>query len=209
LGHGKALDDAFMEIQPPGIVCPFCHAPLSAGARNCNWCGQELALQARPLRYAGFWRRVAATLIDIVLLFPSFIIAKDYLIVPPSPDMQRSWFRLAEGGLTHAEYQEIQLLFLTFAVKLLLVFYFVGAPYYVITESSELQGTLGKRLMGLRVTDRQGKKIGMGRAILRYLARPQSSLPSQLGFVLAAVPPKKKALHDYIVGTEVRMAEKD
>ncbi|MGP4068667.1 RDD family protein [Halobacillus sp. B29] len=39
--------------------------------------------------------------------------------------------------------------------------------YFVIAEQSIWQGTVGKRMMGVRVVDQAGKRIGIGRSILR------------------------------------------
>ncbi|HUN69643.1 MAG TPA: RDD family protein, partial [Burkholderiales bacterium] len=43
--------------------------------------------------------------------------------------------------------------------------------YFAISESSSWQGTLGKRLLGLRVTDLNGARIGFGRANVRHLSK--------------------------------------
>jgi len=70
-------------------------------------------------------------------------------------------------------------------------------------ESSALQGTLGKRIFGLVVVDTAGRRIGFGRATLRYLCKGLSMLPLGLGFLVILVHEKKQGLHDQIAQTLV------
>src|SRR5690625_5666491 len=39
--------------------------------------------------------------------------------------------------------------------------------YFILFECSKWQGTLGKRRMGIRVVDRFGQRIGIGRSVFR------------------------------------------
>jgi len=72
--------------------------------------------------------------------------------------------------------------------------------YYAGLESSALQATLGKRLLGLKVTDLNGKKISFARATGRYIAKLVSIMTLGFGFMLAGMSPKRQALHDMIAG---------
>lgn len=47
----------------------------------------------------------------------------------------------------------------------------IGWIYFALMESSSLQATFGKRLLGIVVTNTDGDKISFGRATLRYLAK--------------------------------------
>ena len=51
--------------------------------------------------------------------------------------------------------------------------------YCALTECSILQGTIGKRLLGLRVTDNYGQKLTIGRSFVRN--RCQDHLLSAIG----------------------------
>ena len=82
---------------------------------------------------------------------------------------------------------------------------FVGASvlagwlYYAYFESSEWQGTVGKKVMNLVVTDLEGNRLTFGRASGRYFARYITKLiPLGIGFILAGITEKKQALHDMI-----------
>lgn len=47
----------------------------------------------------------------------------------------------------------------------------VGWVYFVVMESSSLQATFGKRLLGIIVANTHGEKISFGRATVRYLGK--------------------------------------
>ncbi len=70
--------------------------------------------------------------------------------------------------------------------------------YYSLMESSAWQGTLGKKALGLRVTDLQGNRVSFGRATGRFFARIISSFTLLIGYIMAGFTEKKQALHDII-----------
>ena len=64
--------------------------------------------------------------------------------------------------------------------------------------------TVGKWTTGLRLESTDGHVPGIGRAALRHLVGyPLSLLPFGLGFLIVAVSPTGRALHDLIAGTIV------
>jgi uncharacterized RDD family membrane protein YckC len=85
----------------------------------------------------------------------------------------------------------------------LLAFALLGALYHAVFEASVRQATPGQRLLGLRVVDVAGDRIGVLRALLRHLAGALSWITLNLGHALALVAPQKRALHDYIAGTRM------
>ncbi len=85
----------------------------------------------------------------------------------------------------------------------LLAYALLAALLHIGGECSRWQASPGKHALGMRVVDRDGEGIGILRAGLRYLASALSWLTLNLGHLLAAVPPQKRALHDYIAGTRV------
>ncbi len=70
--------------------------------------------------------------------------------------------------------------------------------YYAILESSARGATLGKRILGLRVVDMDGRRLGFGRATWRFFAKLLSLLTFMIGYVMAVFTPKNQALHDYL-----------
>ena len=47
----------------------------------------------------------------------------------------------------------------------------LGWLYFAILESSQIQGTLGKQIVGISVTDLRGNKISFGKATARYFGK--------------------------------------
>ena len=75
--------------------------------------------------------------------------------------------------------------------------------YYALLESSSWQATLGKKALGLEVTDLAGSRISFGRATGRYFARWISNMTLAIGYIMAGFTEKKQALHDILAGTLV------
>jgi uncharacterized RDD family membrane protein YckC len=137
--------------------------------------------------YAGFWLRLAASLIDglliIAVFFPLFFgigffgaLSRRFNYVEPD-------FGLAMLGNAPA----IILQWL----------------YYALLESSSKQATIGKMAIGLKVTDLDGNRLSFGRATGRYFGRLLSGLILNIGFLLIAFNAKKQGLHDILAGTLV------
>ena len=91
----------------------------------------------------------------------------------------------------------------------LLVFVVLAAAYWIGFERSAWQATPGKRALALQVTDLQGQRLDIARAVARHVAGAVSWLTLNLGHALAAVPPQKRALHDHIAGTRVVHGDHD
>jgi uncharacterized RDD family membrane protein YckC len=127
--------------------------------------------------YAGFWRRVAAFIIDGLLL--------SAVTVPLS---------LAIGGEDAYTAGSTTASSISTAISWL---------YYALMESSARQATLGKMALGIIVTDLEGRRIGFGKATGRYFAKILSALIIGIGFLMVAFTEKKQGLHDMLAGTLV------
>jgi uncharacterized RDD family membrane protein YckC len=141
---------------------------------------QTLARHSQVGRaYGGFWRRGIAAAIDWALIgvVVSFSIGYHGQLAPP-----------------HATVKLVVYYALAVAVVWL---------YFAAMEASALRATLGKLVVGVRVTTLDGRRIGFGRATARLLAKLLSLAPLGLGFVLAGVDARKQALHDKVAGTLV------
>jgi uncharacterized RDD family membrane protein YckC len=57
--------------------------------------------------------------------------------------------------------------------------------------------------MGLKVTDARGERMTFLRATGRYMAKYLSALPCFLGFIMALLSSRGRALHDRLSGTRV------
>lgn len=75
--------------------------------------------------------------------------------------------------------------------------------YYALFESSVWQATLGKKALGLEVTDMQGRRIGFGRASGRFFGKILSTIILFIGFFMIGFTERKQGLHDILAGTLV------
>jgi uncharacterized RDD family membrane protein YckC len=75
--------------------------------------------------------------------------------------------------------------------------------YHAGMESSASQATLGKRVLGVKVTDLHGRRIKFRHALKRCAGKIVSSLILFIGFIMAAFTEKRQSLHDMIAGTLV------
>lgn len=137
-------------------------------------------LQA-PLLHAGFWRRFAAYVIDMLILVPVFVVLELVWMFPlfthayqPSNDV----FPIGR--------------FLGYLASAIVIPWL----YFAICESSKWQATVGKLALGLRVTDMQGRRIGFGCATGRYFGKVLSGVILDIGYMLAGWTERKQALHD-------------
>lgn len=134
--------------------------------------------------YAGFWLRFAAILIDLIVV----MVAVGFLI-------SLLGIGLMDSDDPDALFGPILGFYGGFQVAVVL--------YFTLMESSKWQATLGKRAVGIMVTDLEGRRISFGRALGRYFAKLISGLIIYIGFIMAGFTERKQGLHDMIAGTLV------
>lgn len=144
---------------------------------------------------AGFWRRWAALFIDQLILGLGFYALVFVLILA-------AW----AGGWADAEAlsgdEPSPGLVLAY-LGLLLLYYVAAGTYCTLWESSSHQATPGKRAVGIKVVDLQGRRLTRRHAAVRWLAAGVSYLTVYIGFLMAAFTERKQALHDLLAGTLV------
>ena len=90
------------------------------------------------------------------------------------------------------------------ALSTFIILVFVGYWLYeALLTSSSWQGTVGKRVLRLKVTDEAGNRIGFGRATGRFFAKLLSQFILWIGFIMVAFTERKRGLHDMMAGTLV------
>jgi uncharacterized RDD family membrane protein YckC len=198
--------------------CSSCGAAVTEGTGFCGSCGRPIVgfsiaqstsgspvagagavvvgAQAPPSNFAGFWLRFVAAVIDgLILGIPLGIIAF-MLILSAVPE------------ITHMNPQDPMAIVMSILPRILfilVIYLFASWLYWGLMESSTWQATLGKKALGLYVTDLQGNRISFGNASGRFFAgRGISFVPSIGGLyylvdcILAGCTEKKQALHDMI-----------
>ncbi len=156
--------------------------------------------------YAGFWRRLAAFLIDEVvlcilylplsLISPAFLYPILKLGVPQSSKASLSYHSSIIQHQVSAALSVFLIALLASLVILLTVGYFVILTY-------RKGGTLGKLLLHLKVVDRHRNRISLQTALLRYTVGYATSSFGGLGFLWIALDGRKQGWHDKIAGTFV------
>ena len=145
-----------------------------------------------PVSYGGFWKRLAAYILDwIILTIMSIII----LIVFSFS------FRTLLGSEAFEHGNEAALLGITLGVDL--ITFAIAWLYYAGMESSSKQATFGKLALGIKVTRLNGERISFSRASARFFSKILSVLLFFIGFIMIAFTEKKQALHDMISGVVV------
>jgi uncharacterized RDD family membrane protein YckC len=129
--------------------------------------------------YAGFWKRLAAAMIDGLSLMIGGLFVGFFF----------GFFYTLSGGPP----QGLDPIGNVIGIML-------GWLYFAIMESSSKQGTLGKLALGIKVTDLSGNALSFGKATGRHFAKIVSTIPLLTGYLFAAFTPKKQGLHDLIAG---------
>lgn len=185
-GRGNAADDLAPVLDRR--VCGACKPVTLQRLRE----GALPPLSAQ--RYAGFWIRVGATILDGIIQMPinfaiGFIAA--YLFAhfgnssgDPTAFSAGLRSQLAVNAIT-------QLISITF--QLGYGTFFVG----------RFGATPGQLVCGLRIRRSDGSALTYRRALCRVLANILNSFTLGLGYILVAVDPEKRGIHDYLCDTRV------
>ncbi len=87
-----------------------------------------------------------------------------------------------------------------FMGRFLVLYIIAGFIYCPAMDSSKTQGTIGKMLMGIKVTDLQRRRVSFDKATKRHSSKFFSYLTLFIGFIIAGFNKRKRALHDIIYG---------
>jgi uncharacterized RDD family membrane protein YckC len=209
------------------VYCSNCGAAMVDGAANCSNCGQVFLVAAAtrapilsasiaaPMEggaaairayagyaavpraeYAGFWLRFLAFLIDNVVMGIAFVLILVPLIFLTGLGGFIGTIHPDEDFNDVGIFMLIGLIFLAATVSLVFTWL-----YHALMESSEWQATVGKKLLGLVVTDMAGQRVSFWRATARHFAKIITNMvPAFIGYIMAAFTEKKQALHDMLAG---------
>lgn len=75
--------------------------------------------------------------------------------------------------------------------------------YCLVMEPSPTQGTLGKRLVGIKVVDQHGRRLSFSRALARTTTKLTSYGALGLGFLWIAFTKSRQGWHDQAAKTFV------
>lgn len=149
----------------------------------------------RDFRYAGFWIRAAARVVDLVLILAAF----NLFWLGDRYGADAGWW---VPGLPGEEGSPSEVSFSVANVLRGVFFFGFPAFYYVFLHGAYGQ-TFGKMALRIKVFDADGSPLGYRKAFLRYLAYFLCDLTLDLGYVWAAFDPRKQGLHDKVCRTIV------
>lgn len=150
-------------------------------------------------KYAGFWWRFIASLLDGAIL--GFI--QFFLFIPFIGAISLTAIKAINGDLSNSEAIGMAGAILGTLALFTVLSIVASWLYYALMESSKFQGTVGKIALGIIVTDYDGNRITFARATGRYFSKIISSMIFMIGYILAGFTDKKQALHDIIANTLV------
>jgi len=134
-----------------------------------------------PLRYAGFWMRVLANLIDSVIVTVLIVAMIAALYGTSELESATSVLEGTPGAVVQ----------IVLAV-LIVAFWRYGG------------GTPGKMLLSQKIVDaRTGKAPSTRQLVGRFFAYIVSAVPLGIGFLWVAFDPRKQGWHDKLAGTVV------
>lgn len=187
--------------------CPRCGAKIAEEEFVCTKCGylEQLAViaklkTAKPepeeleqnRSYAGFWKRCSALILDFLFLIVSVVLLAVIIV--------GVIWGMSAIGKYRVDFHVIQAFVVSFGIV-----FAVGLSWAYFTgfESSKYRATLGKKVMGLLVVDKEGKQISFGQANIRYWGKIISMIIAFAGFWMIGFTKKKRTLHDLFAGTMV------
>jgi uncharacterized RDD family membrane protein YckC/effector-binding domain-containing protein len=165
---------------------------------------------APGIEYAGFWIRTGAYLIDsipflvigLILTIPmmaaAFDVIRDVPLPPPGTLIDSPEYQAYQTEIVRRMTDAMGGVYGVFALfQLISIAYFVGMWAWA-------QQTLGMMAFGLRVVrDADGRPLGLGRAVLRYVGYWLSWVALFIGFIWVAFDDRKQGWHDKIAGSVV------
>ncbi|MEO7065785.1 MAG: RDD family protein [Rhodanobacter sp.] len=151
--------------------------------------------------YAGFWKRVAAYVLDAIILYiPQMLIEKAFGGTAAKAALQQA---MTDGAGNMDAVMAANSHYYGTMWPAMVLSLIIGILYFAVCESSAWQGTVGKLALGIRVTDLDGKRISFAKAIGRYFAKMLSFIILFIGVLMVAWTQRKQGLHDMICGTLV------
>lgn len=151
-----------------GAFCTQCGTRLADTDKFCNSCGFA---RVADLRYAGFWIRLGAAVIDLIVCIAGIVllvigVVVIYYLVCRMLEIEPHGF--GDSRILHSA-----------------VMYWTGLVGAMIYETllihSKWQATLGKKIVGIKVVNGVYERLSLMRSFLRYIAK--GILPGCAGYI--------------------------
>lgn len=136
--------------------------------------------KSTPQYFASFDQRLVATIIDHFIIFAIYVVLV-----------------LISFAFIHADQR------IVVALLPLPAIFIVKIIYGVFAEASIKQATIGKSLMAIKVGDKYGDRISVGRSFYRNFAKIFSVIPLFFGYFYCFLNKKNQCWHDIAAETLV------
>lgn len=151
-------------------------------------------LNGREVRYANFFHRWAALMIDQWILSITAIVTVGSIAAA---------IYFAAGFSFESNPDEAAIFLSLAALSYVLLYFGLSGIYHIYFETSPKHGSWGKQFLGIEVRNEQGSFLDKSTAALRWFSAALSHLSQNIGFLIAAFTEKRQALHDFLAHTVV------
>jgi len=143
------------------------------------------------LEYAGFWRRLGAFIIDVIVIsIPSWIMG-------PIWGLGIYGLENSNGFPWESTFSDLPpFVFADFVPTI------IGIAYFISLWAWRGQ-TVGQMVAQIKVIRADGTEVGVGTAIIRYLGYIVCALTLFIGFLWIAIDRRKQGFHDMMADTVV------
>src|SRR5262249_13854715 len=160
---------------PGAVFCQRCGAGLQPRIEFTASTTPGVVYAAPAIGYAGFWIRFLAIVIDGIIIS---------IVTFPVVALLSMLGLVHHPTIIHGNPDETDIAALVvFSAAIRIAWAAVGWLYEALLTSSAWQGTVGKRVLNLKVIDEAGNRISFARATGRHFAKYLSSF-FFIGFIM-------------------------
>ena len=192
---GNQFSSADLAFFGESAICAGCKPAWVQRVRQ----GMTSAVTS-PFRYAGFWIRVGAQIIDG--LITSTVLGAIFMIF-----FGAAFFdaikQIVQAGSEGRPADPTAMIPMMASIGIFQLVAFLGSAIYSIWFLVKFGATPGKMAVGIKVVRPDGGPLSVGQAIGRYFAHILSGLILYIGYMMAGWDDEKRALHDRLAGTRV------
>ncbi len=183
--------------------CPICKLINPEEAVLCD-CGYNFELNkvernsnlgSLKTKYAGFFLRVLAYFIDVI---PMIILLILFFLI--FTDIKDVFIKYLDNP---HDLQARQDFIYNYRNKIRNVSTLLWIVYSIVFEASPFQGTLGKILLKIKVSNIDGSRITIGKSVIRNIFKLVSGFIICIGLIMVGITKNKQGLHDMVVKTVV------
>jgi uncharacterized RDD family membrane protein YckC len=183
--------------------CPNCKLINPEEAVLCD-CGYNFELnkvdrnsnlESIKTNYAGFFLRVLAYFIDVIPMMVLLILF--FLIFT---DIKDVFIKYLDNP---HDLQARQDFIYNYRNKIRNISTLLWIVYSIVFEASPFQGTLGKILLKIKVSNIDGSRITIGKSVIRNIFKLVSGFIVFIGLIMVGITKNKQGLHDMVAKTVV------